>query len=534
MEIKVTFQPSGRSVHVLPGTLLLEAAGLAGIILQTPCGGQGTCGKCRVVMSGEDALACQVEVTKDIVVEIPEGSMFESRQRILVEHTAGAMRSHKPRVSSKGALGIAFDIGTTTVAGTLFDLHEGRELGVACELNGQIVFGDDVVSRIQKVCEEPAAILSLRGSIVETVNRIIKTLCSDAGVEVSCVEDIVIAGNSTMQQIFCGMDISGLGMLPFKQAFKEAQMLTAREAGVTAADDAQVYVFPQIDGFVGGDTVAGMVASRLDEREGAILFIDIGTNGEIVLSAGGRILTASTAAGPAFEGARIKQGMRAVPGAIEKVIIGDSVECNVIGSMRPVGICGTALIDAVAGLLDVGVVDETGRILSGDELPSDLSDNICKRVIMKNGMMAFTLVEGVDTASGKRICIWQKDIRELQLAAGAIRAGINILMRIAGIAAADLSEILLAGGFGNFIRRNNALRIGLLPSVLHERIKFVGNSALLGSKLALLSIDERDYAEQLRKRAEHVDLSMDIEFQNEFAMAMMFPDSAHASRSVNS
>ncbi len=525
MEIKVTFQPSGRSVFVLPGTLLMEAAGLAGIVLQSPCGGQGTCGKCRVLINGADFLTCQTTVEKDTVVEIPKESMFESRHRILVDDTGCMPERHNPRVSSKGTLGVAFDIGTTTVVGTLFDLAEGRELCVESKLNGQIPLGDDVVSRIQKVCEAPAELFNLQESIVGTVNEIIGDLCSKAGTDVARVEDIVIAGNSTMQQIFCGMSIAGLGMMPFKQEFHEAQILEASEVGVMASADAKIFVFPQVDGFVGGDTVAGILASRLDERSGAVLFVDIGTNGEIVLFANGRLLTASTAAGPAFEGARIKQGMRAVEGAIEKVIIGENVECNVIGNVKPVGICGTALIDAVAGLLDIGVIDEMGRILSGDETPDDLSDAIRNRLIAENGMSAFVLVNGTESASGRSICIWQKDIRELQLAAGAIRAGVNILLKNAGITAMDISEVLLAGGFGNFIRRNHALRIGLLPLVPHEKIKFIGNAASLGAKLALLSVDEREYAEKLRKHAEHVDLSMDPEFQNEFASAMIFPAS---------
>lgn len=522
-EIKVVFQPSGRTVFVMPGTLLLEAAGLAGIVFQAPCGGKGTCGKCKVRVNGRDVLACQATVDKDSVVDVPVESMFESRQSILVADSGDTTLVRKPRVGFVGALGVAFDIGTTTVVGTLFDLAEGRELAVEAALNGQISFGDDVISRIQVVCEKPDAIFDLKDAILGTVNALIGRLCDQAGVRAENIQDITIAGNSTMQQILCGLDISGLGSIPFRQAFHEAQILSAVGVGLKVSAEAQVYVFPQIDGFVGGDTVAGMLASRIDQRDGVVLFIDIGTNGEIVLLANGKLHTASTAAGPAFEGARITQGMRATVGAIEKVVIDSDVQYNVIGDVRPAGLCGSALIDAVAGLLDAGVIDDTGRIQLPDELNDGVSAELKKRLIVEAGRPAFVIADGCETANGKPICVWQKDVRELQLATGAIRAGSNILLRQAGLSSENVDEVLLAGAFGNFIRRNHARRIGLLPQLSCECIKFIGNAASLGAKLALLSVDERDYAEKLRQRTQHVDLSKDPMFQMEFAEAMMFP-----------
>jgi uncharacterized 2Fe-2S/4Fe-4S cluster protein (DUF4445 family) len=338
------------------------------------------------------------------------------------------------------------------------------------------------------------------------------------------VYELTLADNSTMQQVFCGYDTSALGEVPFVQVFADAQYLPAARLGFTLHPAAEVYVFPQIGSFVGGDTVAGMIAARLDRWDKPVLFVDIGTNGEIVLAANGRMLATSTAAGPAFEGARIRQGMRATTGAIEKVIVGEDVRLNVIGNARPSGLCGTALVDAAAGLLRAGLLEPTGRIVSAADAPADTPPALRARLVSTGAETNFMLAAGSDTASGEPIFFWQHDARELQLATGAVRAGINILLRHAGIAPDQLGAVLLAGAFGNFMRRNNARRIGLLPQVPCDRIRFIGNAASLGAKLALLSSDERDYAARLALRTEHVDLSLDPGFQMEFAEAMLFPD----------
>lgn len=609
-EVRVKFQPSGQSVYVLPGTSLLEAAGRAGIILQSPCGGRGTCGKCRVrIVSGESTspksgaegplsddsfkggfrLACQTSIDGDMVVDIPEESTFESSQRILVDDSGaqselhpviskvrfeldpptsvdarsdqrrllesigdvlipsslarilpGFMRTHnwqgtavlagarliavEPGDTSGKALGVAFDIGTTTVVGTLFNVLSGEQLAVVSRMNSQISCGDDVVSRILRVREDSAALTRLQEAIIETVSDIISELCTVASVPSDCIYEVVVAGNATMQQIFCGYDPSALGELPFVQVFDRGQTIRAARLGIRANDGADVYVMPQIGGFVGGDTVAGMVAARIDKWHAPVLMVDIGTNGEIVLAHDGELLATSAAAGPAFEGARITNGMRATAGAIEKVIVDGDVLMNVIGNVRPAGLCGTALIDAAAGLLNAGILDSTGRILNGDELPDGVSERLASRLQSNDDHTDFVLARDSETAGGQQICIFQKDIRELQLATGAIRAAINILLRHAGIEAGELGAVLLAGAFGNFIRRSNARRIGLLPQIPCSRIRFIGNAASLGAKLALLSVDEREYAEDLRCRTRHVDLSLDPEFQEEFGMAMMFPD----------
>jgi uncharacterized 2Fe-2S/4Fe-4S cluster protein (DUF4445 family) len=256
-----------------------------------------------------------------------------------------------------------------------------------------------------------------------------------------------------------------------------------------------------------------------------MLFVDIGTNGEIVLSAKGKLTAASTAAGPAFEGARISHGMRGTMGAIEKVVMDGSLRTNVIGDVAPVGLCGSALIDLGSELLRNGVITSQGRLCVPDELPPGTPSDLCRRIVAHNGQMAFLLADETESGTGKPIVVTQRDIRELQLAAGAIRAGITILLQRAALGPSDLHGVLIAGGFGNFIRRKNAQRIGLLPrKVPRHLIRFQGNTSLAGARLTAVSEAARRRAEGLARRTEHVDLSADPGFHQAFAEAMLFPE----------
>ncbi len=610
-EFKIVFQPMDRAVFALAGTSLLEAAARAGIVLQTPCGGVGRCGKCRVLVTDGFAnladgltglepwsdtetgacLACVARANGPMTVDIPETSLFESRQTILTDDTGvrGSLDPHVrpcrfelPPPSSRdtrsdvrrlrdalgpdttlsavriralpGALrggawqgtallrgstlmglsaaatpppayGIALDIGTTTVVATLIDLSSGREAGVEANVNGQATLGDDVISRILRVRQNAADLTVLQTAVRDTVNGLIRTLVRKAGIAARDIVDVVAAGNTAMQQLFCGYDPSALGELPFVPVFERGHALPAAEIGLKTHPEAEVFVFPQIGGFVGGDTVAAMLATRLDRCTAPTLLVDIGTNGEIVLAANGKMLATSVAAGPAFEGARIAQGMRAAPGAIEKIVLNDDIRVNVIGNATPIGLCGSALVDAAAALLDHGMMDETGRLLLDDELPTDLPSALRSRMREADGHPCFVLADRDEHGPGApAVLLRQKDIRELQLATAAVHAGIGILMRRLHVETGAIDRILLAGGFGNFIRRNHAQRIGLLPAVPSERVLFMGNAASLGAKLALLSVEERRYADRLRDRVEHVDLSLDPEFQNEFGAAMIFPE----------
>jgi len=301
--------------------------------------------------------------------------------------------------------------------------------------------------------------------------------------------------------------------------------MAARRLGLPIAHCGMAYIFPIIGGFVGGDTTAGMLSVRILEREAPVLLVDIGTNGEIVLVHDGQIWSASTAAGPAFEGARITCGMRAARGAIEKIVLDGDLHLGTIGNAPPGGICGSGLIDLVAELLNHGIVTPEGQLLPPDELPPDLSKALARRVrLTAEGSTEFLVAGRSRGQAEEPIVLTQRDIREVQLGAGAIRAGISILLKKAKLQASNIRSVLLAGGFGNFIRRNHAQRIGLLPNGIdHERIIYVGNASLSGAKWALLSVAARKHVEALARRTEHVDLSRDPDFQAEFAEAMLFP-----------
>ena len=430
----------------------------------------------------------------------------------------------EPGDTTAACYGIAFDIGSTTLVGTLVNLATGADIAVAARVNPQTSFGDDVISRIQKCRTDPGGLQQLRAAVLEGVNHIVDELERKAGVDRRNVYEVVFAGNTTMQQILCGIDPSALGELPFAPVFREAVESRAADLHLHVHPQAKVYVFPQIGGFVGGDTVSGIVATRLDRFTEPALLVDIGTNGEIVLAHRGQLLATSVAAGPAFEGARIVNGMRASPGAIEKIILDGDVRLNVIGNVKPTGLCGTGLIDVAAEMLRVGILDITGRILTPGEAPAEVAPAVRARLIEHQSEVNFLLVTAEESGTKAPLFLYQRDIRELQLANGAIRAGINILLRMAGLTPSDLGIVLLAGAFGNFIRRNHARRIGMLPPIPCERIRFVGNTASFGAKRALLSTQEKVYANEVLAKVRHVDLSLDPEFQMEFGSAMLLPE----------
>ncbi len=418
---------------------------------------------------------------------------------------------------------IAVDIGTTTVVAALLDMNTGKQLGCRGMLNPQVKFGDDVLSRINAQGQSDKNLKSLQREILTAINKLIGELCEAFKVSNSNIYSVSLAGNTVMENLFLGIPIKALGEIPFISPFSRSLRFTASELGLQVNPCAETFIFPVIGGFVGGDIVSGLVASRLNERTNPTVFVDVGTNGEIVLLYKGQLYAASAAAGPAFEGARIEAGMRAADGAIEKVIIQDGeLLINVIRNVEPKGICGSALIDITAEMLRCGLLDETGRIVSPEECPAGTSDKLKRRLIAsKDGNTFDFLLTPQD--SRKKIYIRQKDIRELQLASGAIRAAINILLKKAGVTESELDSVLVAGGFGYFIRRTNAKRIGLIPNLPDAKIRFIGNSSLEGAKAVLCSRERLRYAEGIAAQVKYVEVSLDPEFQMEFANAMMFP-----------
>ncbi len=610
-QLRVTFQPQGRSVFVLHGTTILEAAARAGVVIETPCGGGGTCGKCRVkilanagvptpadehTFSGSELregwrLACQNPIKTELTVFVPETSLFGSEHQILTTSDAAAPRDVRPGVrktyveltpptleddapdllrlelkigpfkadlplvrqvpitlrahafkgtavladhrlidfeagnTSDRCFGVAFDIGTTTMVGELLNLCDGRELGVVSRMNPQVSFGDDVLSRIKHASTCAGCLDEMRLVAIREISGMIDALCAGAKIVREHVYEAVFAGNTTMSHILCGVDPRQLGEMPFVPAHARGLLVPAAELGIPIHHRGLAYVFPVIGGFVGGDTVAGMLATRLDQIPGPVLMVDIGTNGEIVLAHEDRFYAASTAAGPAFEGARIECGMRGTHGAIEKVVFDGDVRVEVIGNAAPSGICGSGLIDLVAELLNHGIVTPEGQLLSGVELPRALAPAFAKRAQTdEDGEAQFVVTDATPGRPAPPVRLTQRDIREVQLGSGAIRAGITVLLRKAGLAVSDLRTVLVAGGFGSFIRRSSAQRIGLLPPEIdHQRIRYVGNVSLAGAKAALLSTEARRQSEELARRVTHVDLSTAEGFHEAFAEAMLFP-----------
>ncbi|MEI6646023.1 MAG: ASKHA domain-containing protein [bacterium] len=532
----IRFLPSQASVQIEEGATIWDAARQAGLLLETPCNGAGTCGKCRVrVVSGETEarpsehrlsrvelengwrLACETVVTDSLEVEIFPQSQTKASHVILTDGDSFEVERDE---YASGIYGVAFDLGTTTVAGSLYDLSTGQECAVRATLNRQTVYGDDVISRIGAVRAQFNNLVQLQRLAVETFNEVIEALCAATGRSPTDIRRVTVAGNTTMQQLLLAIDPSPLGEKPFTPAFFDAQIVVANTLGLNTHPDAPVIVFPQIGGFVGGDTVAGLLAANADTFDKPTLLVDIGTNGEIALFNKGAILTASTAAGPAFEGARIRQGMRAVTGAIDQVWIAqDDLSCHVIGGHSPKGLCGSALIDVIALLLQVGLLNETGLLEVVEANVTPLSDQLKSRLIETEQGTCFVLAFKPD--GSPLVVLTQQDVRELQLASGALRSGIDTLLKKAGLTTMDLDAILLAGGFGNYIRCAHAIAIGLLPLIPIERIRFVGNASLTGAKRVLLSKTEQVRAQGIQKRAEHVELASEPGFTNAFMDAMM-------------
>ncbi len=419
-------------------------------------------------------------------------------------------------------LGLAVDLGTTKIAAYLIDLDTGQVPAFKGIMNPQIAYGEDVIARMARTWGAPRDARRLREIVITALNDLADELCAETGLNRSQILETVLVGNTAMHHLFLGLPVAQLAAAPYIPAVQKALDVKARDLGLKLAPGSYIHLLPNIAGFVGGDTVSVILASGLFRDEEIKLAVDIGTNGEIVLGNRARLIAASTAAGPAFEGGRISQGMRASPGAIEKVVIDEDVKVNVVGDIAPSGICGSGLMDVVAEMLKLGIIDESGRILSRDQLKGKVSDSILNRIVKRNGHNHFLLVEEKLTQHNRPILITQKDVRELQLAKGAIAAGIKILEKELGIKDEDISQVLLAGAFGNFIRRSNAKRIGLIPNLPSDRIKFIGNAASSGAKLALLSRDLKEEAESISKETEYIELSARADFQEEFAMAMGF------------
>jgi len=551
----VTFQgPEGaRAVEVPQGTTLLAAARSHGFRIDAPCGGAGTCGKCRVRLDDpsrvrvqgrhrlgaqEEALgwvlACEAEVMGPVSVEIPEHR--QAGLQILNEgHSAEFALApwitkawdpvtQRTRVLAGGQLwlvepgntvdathGLVVDIGTTTLVASLVDLASGEELALDSALNPQAVHAQDVLSRIQ-LASTPEGLALLQGELIQELNRLVAKLTAAVSVPRASVYEAVFSGNTAMLHLAVGVDPRSLGEYPYTFDLPGDQHFRAMDLGLELHPEAMVYLPPNLSAYVGADITSGLLATRLEEAEGVHLFVDIGTNGEMVLAVDGRMTATSTAAGPAFEGMNIVCGMRAAAGAVEAFsLVGEEIHIKTIGDVEPLGICGSGLVDLVGELASQGVISSSGRFARTHDL-SVLDD----RIADENGKIRFQLAGPV--------YLTQKDVRQVQLAKAAIRAGIDLLLQSEGLGPADVDRVLIAGSFGYHLRARSLVNLGLLPAEFLDRVLFVGNTSKTGGRAFLLDSAQRSSMAALARQVSILELANQPEFEKAFVAAMAFPE----------
>jgi len=602
---EIDFEPIGKRVDVAPGTDLLDAARQAGIGLASVCGGEGTCGRCRVViMSGSvtppvDAdrrfisqleltsgqrLACRCHAYSDVKVHVPKASLVtdqrlqldgQARQlqidqtirAVEVEvpaptlhdlradlerivdgletahglrklsaepvvvtelsalarqtdwHVAAYIRSHEIVgfvTPGQRPLGLAVDLGTTKIAGYLVDLETGEELAAIGIMNPQIGYGEDVISRLVHADRNDEGKHELARVVREGLNNLIVALAFKAGVTQEQIAEACIVGNTAMTHLLLKLPVHQLAVAPFVAASSSALDVKARDLDLDMAPGAYVHILPCIGGFVGADHVAMIIGSDLDRNPHAVIGVDIGTNTEIVLHKPHEkyLTSASCASGPAFEGAHIRDGMRAATGAIEGLLITpNEIKYKTIGDAPPVGLCGSGIIDTVAEMHRHQIIDRRGRLVR--DAP----------YVRKNDHgFELLLVPGERSGTGRDIVMTQKDVNEIQLAKGAIATGLETLLEATHTPPEDIKEVIIAGAFGTYLNLDSALDIGLLPRLPNAQYTQVGNAAGVGAKMALLSHKERTRAQHIAQRTGYVELTVFPGFQRRFALSMLFPN----------
>src|SRR3954464_1847588 len=417
---------------------------------------------------------------------------------------------------------IAFDLGTTTVVATLLDLETGTPAAVRSMLNRQQPYGADVISRVSATMLDADALGALQARAAETLNQLAGEVCEEAGIEPGDVQEMTICGNVTMTQLALGIDPEPLSMAPFIVTAHELPPARAADFGVTIHPRAPAFVFPSLGAYVGGDIVAGLLATGLTRDRRVRLFIDVGTNSEIALGSADRVVATAAPAGPAFEAAQIRCGMRAADGAIEGVKIdGDERRLRVIGDAQPAGMCGSGLVDCVAELVHSGLLDRSGRFIP-DEDAAELRPGLAARLTKIGEERVFVMAwRGEDPANS--VFLSQRDVRELQFAKASIATGWHILLGELGVDVDEISQVLLAGSFGAYLSPSSAVRIGLVPKLALPRIVSAGNVAGEGAKMAALSLRERAEARSILDEVEYVELSGRADFNGAFVDQLAFP-----------
>jgi uncharacterized 2Fe-2S/4Fe-4S cluster protein (DUF4445 family) len=427
----------------------------------------------------------------------------------------------QPGDTTGSLYGLAFDLGTTTVVATLLDLSTGTPLAVASMLSKQQPFGADVITRISAVMLDPAALATLSRLAHESLAELTAEVCAQAQVDPREVCEVALAGNATMTHLALGIDPEPLGVAPFIMSARLLPEVLAADLGLPVHPRARAFCFPALGAYVGGDITSGLLASGMNRDPRLRLFIDIGTNCELVLGHRDWLLATAAPAGPAFEGAAIRCGMRAADGAIEVVsLTRNEVRVQVIGDTEPAGLCGSGLVDAVASLVEVGLLDHSGRFVPPEQA-GVVAPGLAGRLTTVGQERVFVLHWRGEAAES--IYLSQRDVRELQFAKAAIATGWNILLAEAGLAAGDVQQVLLAGSFGSYLSPASAIKIGLVPRMPALRVVSAGNVAGEGAKMALLSVRERAGALALVQEVRYVELSDRADFNDAFVDQLAFP-----------
>lgn len=411
---------------------------------------------------------------------------------------------------------LAFDIGTTTVCGQLLDLNRGKVVAESIDYNGQISYGADVITRIAR-CQQPGGLKKLQQAVVATINGVIEELLAQSQVKVNHIGHMVVAGNPTMTQILLGIDPKYLRLAPYTPVANFVPPVEANSLGIKVKKQVYLFVFPLVASYVGGDIISGIVASGVYQRKMLTLFMDIGTNGEIVVGNSDWMVTAACSAGPAFEGGGVRHGMVATNGAIESFNISPSnlePEIGTIGGEKPKGICGSGLINIIAGLLEAGVISQNGKF------DTDLTT---RRIRGGSDGYEYVLAWAAETQINKDIVITETDIDNLVRAKAAVYAGCQTLARSVGVKNSDFEQVIIAGAFGNHIDIERSITIGLFPDLPRDRFIFIGNGSLSGARLTSFSIDLLDDARRVAQMMTNLELSENVDFMNNYIAALFLP-----------
>lgn len=502
----ITYGNAKKTVECEKGTLLMDALRKAGTMPPSPCGGRGTCGKCVVILDDAEGcrkvLACRTYIGGDCKVTVPSdnGEVTWNETAATADYYGGSVRTRE-------GLGLAVDLGTTTVAVKLYDLSSGKLLGTASEWNAQKIYGADVITRIQYSMDNDGGLELLSGEVRRQIRKMAGLLCMKKSKEPGDIKEICICGNTVMQHIFAGISPASIASVPYEPEsyFDDGSSIDYLSASTWLA--------PCVAGYVGGDITCGLLGSGLWKKPGKNLFIDVGTNGEMALGGQDGFVSCAVACGPAFEGAGIACGMQALDGAINKVRLTDgALDFDVVGGGRAKGICGSGLLDLVACLLKLGAINKRGKLEPASLL-----------VIGKGADARINLTEDGS------VYLCQKDVRQLQLAKAAVAAGVKVLLEEEGLTIGDLDGLYLAGGFGNRLDPVSAAAIGMLPMELvspsdgsGSRVHTVGNSALAGAEDALLNPAFRQDIMSIKNNCRYVELSTSTSFSQEYINELNF------------